>query len=129
MVMAPIDVRKPFPPKCQPPIDIKPGGPLKLDPAVIDKFQFAMKDKDKDGGLSLDEWVRSEKGEITMADVEKFKRYDRDGDGKVDQKEFLAGRAWDRRVQEWFKNGVYGAKEGIQEGLKDIGSFFKKAAS
>ena len=114
MVMAPIDVRKPFPvPRCPHP-PIKPGGPLQLNPEIGDRIQFAFKDKNKDGNLSLDEWVRSEKGEITMADVKKFERYDRDKNGSVSQDEFLQGRAWDRRLQEWFSKGFEGLKDGIK---------------
>ena len=131
MVMAPTDIRMPFPPKCPHPLPggpIKPGGPFPIAPDRFDRFEFAMKDKNKDGKLSLDEWVRSKNGEVTLADVEKFKRYDRDDDGSVSQAEFLQGKKWDRQLAEWFKKGFDGVKEGFKP-LTEFISARKEAAA
>lgn len=120
MVMAPIDVRKPFPPKCPsfPPAfpagPIGPGGPHPINPAVMDAFAFARKDKNRDASLSLDEWVRTKQGEVTQADIKQFERYDRNDDGAVSKDEYLAGRQLDRKLKDWFKQGFEGIKEGIR---------------
>ncbi len=118
MVMAPIDIRKPLPTRCpgHPPIGpgpLQPGGPFPLNPDVFDKFAFGRKDKNQDGQLSLDEWVKSD-ADVTMADIKQFERYDRDDDGAVSQAEYLQGRKWDRLVSGWFKKGFEGVKEGVK---------------
>ena len=114
MVMAPTDLR-PLPmPRCpHPPIGPGPIKPLPGKQEWVDQFVFSQKDKDKSGNLSLDEWVKSD-SDVTMADIEKFKRYDRNDDGQVSRDEFLAGRKWDRIVGEWFKKGYQGLQDGIK---------------
>lgn len=127
MVMAPIDIRPQPIPRCpHPPIGPGPihPGPIRPLPGKqewLDQFVFSQKDKDKDGNLSLDEWVKSDK-DVTMADIEKFKRYDRDDDGQVSRAEFLAGRKWDRMIGEWFKKGY----QGLQDGIKPLAELVSK---
>lgn len=126
MVMAPIDLRPQPIPRCPGhpfpgPITPGPIKPPTTTPGWVDEFVFQSKDKDQNGNLSLNEWVKSD-ADVTMADIEKFKRYDRNDDGQVSKDEFLAGRKWDRIIGDWFKKGY----QGLHDGIKPLAEFVSK---
>lgn len=70
-----------------------------LDPetqAVAAKYEMKMSDEDKDGELTLTEFMAAAETEHVHAEKE-FKRLDKDGNGKLNLEEFAA---WNRDYQE-----------------------------
>ncbi len=78
---------------------IGPGGcfpsPGLERPLDLDRFSFNVRDKNKDGALTSDEYGVGKKKQ------DEFRRYDRNNDGKVEYKEFKLGRFLDRLKDRW----------------------------
>lgn len=88
---------------------IKPPAPEPIKPTIdphhfVDRFNFSRTDADKDGVISKNEMT---KGATSLKDyfqrAQRFEKFDTDRDGNVDQKEYLAGVAKERKLADLFE--------------------------
>lgn len=77
--------------------------PVQITPEIKEAYAFAFKDKNGDGTLCPDEFHKHGKAP-TDRQLARFKRYDTNGDGKIDKQEFSAGRQWERFIKS-IRNG------------------------